>query len=51
MKNARQVEVKISRLTLYIVIALTAVVIAYYILVREPLPDWPINLIHLLTRH
>lgn len=40
-----------SRLALYTFIALISVVIAYYILVQEPHPDWPINLVHLLARH
>lgn len=42
---------KPSRMVLYFVIALLAVMIAYMALVREPHPDWPINLIHLLFRH
>ncbi len=42
---------KPSRMALYFVIALIAVVIAYYLLAKEPHPDWPINLIHLLVRH
>jgi len=42
---------KPSRMALYIVIALIATVIAYYFLVQEPHPDWPINLIYLLTRY
>lgn len=40
-----------SRMVLYLVLALIAALIAYYLLVKEPHPDWPINLIHLLTRH
>lgn len=40
-----------SRMALYTFIALISMVVAYYILVREPPPDWPINLIHLLARH
>ncbi len=42
---------KPSRMVLYLVIALLAVMMAYTFLVREPHPDWPINLIHLLFRH
>jgi hypothetical protein len=42
---------KPTRLALYIVIAVIAVVFFYYFLSKEPLPDWPINLIHLLSRH
>ena len=43
--------IKPSRLTLYLLIALAAAVLAYCILVAEPPPGWPINLIHLLARH
>ncbi len=42
---------KPSRMALYFVIALLVVIIAYVVLVKEPPPDWPINLIHLLFRH
>jgi len=42
---------KPSKMTLYILIALIAVIIAYSVLVKEPPPGWPINLIHLLSRH
>ena len=42
---------KPSRIALYTVIALTAAAIAYVVLAREPHPDWPINLIHLLGQH
>jgi len=42
---------KPSRMALYLFIAFIAAVIAYYILVQEPSPDWPINLIHLLSKH
>ena len=42
---------KPSRMALYMVIALIAVMISYYVLAKEPHPDWPINLIHLLTAH
>lgn len=42
---------KTSRMTLYLFIALIAVIISYYVLANEPHPDWPINLIHLITRH
>lgn len=42
---------KPSRITLYTVISLIAVIISYAILVREPPPDWPTNLVHLLARH
>ncbi len=40
-----------SRLALYVVIALVAGAVAYYVLVKEPLPGYPTNLIHLLARH
>lgn len=39
------------RMALYAVIALIVLVIAYYLLAREPHPEWPINLIHLLFKH
>jgi hypothetical protein len=42
---------KPSRIALYTVIALVAVTIAYQVLVEEPPPGWPTNLIHLLVRH
>jgi len=42
---------KPTRLAFYILIAVIAVVFFYYFLSKEPLPDWPINLIHLLSRH
>lgn len=42
---------KPSRMALYIVIALIATMVAYSVLVREPRPDRPINLIHLLAEH
>lgn len=40
-----------SRIALYIFIALAASLLAYYNLVVEPHPQWPINLVHLLARH
>jgi len=43
--------VKALRLAFYVVIALVAIVLALYVLAREPHPDWPINLIHLLFKH
>jgi hypothetical protein len=42
---------KPSRMALYIFIALIAMWGAYYLMVKEPHPFWPINLIHLLARH
>ncbi len=42
---------KTSRMTLYMLIALIAVIVFYYVLANEPHPEWPINLIHLLARH
>jgi hypothetical protein len=42
---------KPARIALYILIAAVAVVFFYYFLSKEPLPDWPINLIHLLAKH
>ncbi|WP_277603776.1 hypothetical protein [Geobacter benzoatilyticus] len=42
---------KPARIALYVIVALFAVMIALYVLTREPHPDWPINLIHLLLRH
>ena len=41
---------KTTRLAIYLLIALIVAVIAYYVLAKEPLPGWPINLIHLLSR-
>jgi len=40
-----------SRLCFYIVIALVIMTISFCLLVKEPLPDSPINLVHLLCRH
>lgn len=40
-----------SRITLYVLIMLLCLVIAYYNLADEPHPEWPINVIHLLFRH
>lgn len=40
-----------SRLCFYFVIALVVMTIFFFLLVKEPLPDWPINLVHLLCRH
>jgi len=40
---------KTSRLVVYWVIAIFTILAALYILAQEPPPDWPINLIHLLT--
>lgn len=42
---------KPSRMALYIVIALIAVMIAYSVLVKDPPPGWPINLIYLLFKY
>ncbi|AJY68880.1 hypothetical protein RW64_04320 [Geobacter sulfurreducens] len=40
-----------SRLLLYSVIALIALLAFYFILVAEPSYDFPTNIIHLLFRH
>ncbi|BEH09444.1 hypothetical protein GSUET_10560 [Geobacter sulfurreducens subsp. ethanolicus] len=40
-----------SRLLLYSVIALVALLVFYFILVAEPSHDFPTNIIHLLFRH
>lgn len=40
-----------SRIAIYTLVALLALILAYLFLVREPYPDWPMNLIHLLFRH
>lgn len=40
-----------SRLCFYFVIALVVMTLFFFLLVKEPLPDSPINLIHLLCRH
>lgn len=42
---------KPARIALYVLIALLAVMAALYVLTREPHPNWPINLIHLLFKH
>jgi len=42
---------KPARMALYLIIALIAAAIAYYILAKAPPPGWPINLIHLLASH
>lgn len=42
---------KVSRLVFYLALALLAIAVAFYALVKEPLPGWPINLIHLLFAH
>ncbi|BCG47467.1 hypothetical protein GEOBRER4_n2301 [Citrifermentans bremense] len=39
------------RIALYLFIAFIALVIAYYNLVDEPQPEWPVNLVHFLMRH
>ena len=40
-----------SRLWFYFVLAMVTTGIFYCILVKEPFPDGPINLIHLLAKH
>lgn len=40
-----------SRLCFYFVIALVVMTIFFFLLVKEPLPDSPLNLVHLLCRH
>jgi hypothetical protein len=47
----RRKAVSKSRIALYFFIAFIALVIAYYNLVDEPKPEWPINLVHFLIRH
>lgn len=42
---------KPSRLAFYIALALLSLAVAFFLLVKEPPPDWPINLIHLLFKH
>lgn len=36
---------------LYCLIALASLYVFYVVLVEEPMPDNPINLVHLLFRH
>jgi len=36
---------------LYSIIALIAAAVAWYVLAKDPPQGWPINLIHLLSRH
>jgi hypothetical protein len=38
-------------MAIYAFVAAVAVAFFYYFLSEEPLPNWPINLIHLLSRH
>jgi len=40
-----------SRLTMYCIIAIIAILISLFFLTKEPELDEPINLIHLLVRH
>lgn len=42
---------KPSRLAFYIALALLAIAAAFYALAKEPAPEWPINLLHLLFKH
>lgn len=49
--RCRREPVSRSRITLYVFIAFIALVIAYYNLVDEPQPEWPVNLIHFICRH
>jgi hypothetical protein len=44
-------NVKKSRLALYVSIAILTFLAAFYLLAKVPPEGWPINLIHLLTRH
>ena len=39
------------KLAFYLALALLAIAAAFYALAKEPLPGWPINLIHLLFAH
>lgn len=50
-KDTDEETMKPLRIALYVIIALVAAWIAYSILVKEPPPGWPINLIHLLFGH
>lgn len=47
----RREAVSRRRIALYLFIAFIALVIAYYNLVDEPQPEWPVNLVHFLMRH
>jgi hypothetical protein len=49
--RCRRESVSRSRITLYVFIAFIVLVIAYYNLVDEPQPEWPVNLIHFISRH
>jgi hypothetical protein len=42
---------KPSRLAFYIALAVSAIAVAFSLLAKEPSPDWPVNLIHLLFKH
>ncbi len=42
---------KTSRMVMYWTIAILTALSAMYILAQEPPPDWPINLVHLLTKY
>ena len=42
---------KTSRMIIYWTIAILTIFTALYFLAKEPSPDWPINLIHLLTKY
>ena len=39
------------RMTIYLLSAVLAVLVFFIVLAKEPPPGWPINLVHLLTRH
>ncbi len=49
--STKEVDVKKSRLALYVGIAILTFLTTFYLLAKEPPEGWPINLIHLLTRH
>jgi len=40
-----------SKIALYFLVALVSSAVAYCYLVDEPHPEWPVNLIHLISRH
>lgn len=42
---------KSSRLAFYVIIALLCFACALQILIMEPGPGWPTNVVHLLVKH
>lgn len=51
MKAKGDLNMETSRIMLYAGIALAVVVVVYMILVAEPDPDNPTNMVHLLFGH